>query len=137
VRSKKVHQIHSLVRAYLDVELEMLTYPVDIKVSAYYDRLPVDSDNILAKVYIDPLKGWWIYDDKLIYVREVSTQSYPTKGEPYVEITLNKAQDNSLNPVSFRCRCGERFKDFEKFIIHTQKECGMIAEVVDTSLDDV
>lgn len=79
-----------VVRSALTGEEEMFTVPVDIEVVAYYLEDDIDSDNIMAKVYIDALKDKLIKDDDMRYVRRVTTEA--RAGAPKVVITITPAQ---------------------------------------------
>lgn len=61
---------------------------VDIIITAYFDKRPMDSDNIGAKLYIDPLKFIVITDDNPKYVRRVSVQSEMDRANPRLEIEI-------------------------------------------------
>ena len=74
------------VRGALNGEEEMFDCPVDIEIVAYYKKDAIDSDNIMAKVYIDALKGRLIKDDDRRYLRRVTTET--RMGAPKVVITI-------------------------------------------------
>lgn len=74
------------VRSALNGEEEMFDVPVDIEIVAYYQEDDIDSDNIMAKVYIDSIKGRLIKDDDYRYVRRVTTET--RIGAPRVMITI-------------------------------------------------
>ncbi len=67
---------------------------VDIVVTAFFDKRPLDSDNIGAKIYIDPLKLVLIMDDNPKYVRRVSSQSEIDRENPRLEIVLTPVDNN-------------------------------------------
>lgn len=65
--------------------------PVDITITAYFDKRPFDADNIASKFLIDGLKGWLIVDDTPKYVHSVRTCSRIDKDAPRVEIEIREA----------------------------------------------
>ena len=90
-RAEEADRVHDLVGWTLR---EMHTYSmfintrVDIQVVAYFKNRPLDSDNIVSKMYIDGLKGFVIKDDTREFVRKVTTQSEVDKEFPRVEIIV-------------------------------------------------
>lgn len=65
---------------------------VEIEVVGYFDKRPLDADNICSKIYLDSLKGWLIEDDSPKFVDRVSTASRIDKENPRVEITLSEVE---------------------------------------------
>lgn len=53
----------------------LFLHKVNINVTAYCKLRPFDSDNIPAKFYLDPLKGWLFKNDGIQYVGQVRTES--------------------------------------------------------------
>ena len=88
VRQKLAQEVHARGRAALDPEIEPPPLPVDVTVVAYQKGTPMDPDNILAKPYLDGLKGWWLRDDSPDCVRSVRLFSQVDKNNPRVEIIL-------------------------------------------------
>lgn len=95
-RSRLATQIHETVRRRL---VAMGIQPgttcnrrVEIEVVGYFDKRPLDADNVSAKIYIDSLKGWLIEDDSPKFVDRVSTASRIDKANPRVEITLTEVE---------------------------------------------
>jgi hypothetical protein len=91
-RNKIAQDIHAVVRNRLR---EMGIGPGDtcnnkvaITVVGYFDKRPLDSSNISAKLFEDALKGWLIEDDSPQYVESMTTISRVDKLNPRVEITL-------------------------------------------------
>jgi hypothetical protein len=81
-RSTLAIDIHNLVQATLIDQgytimkkSQLFTKKVDIVLTAYFARLPIDSDNIASKLYIDGLKYILLHDDSLAYVGKVTTES--------------------------------------------------------------
>lgn len=70
-RMKIAKEKHWLVLTALDPAWEPFDVRVDIVVIATYKHNPVDTDNIIAKLYIDGLKTRVIKDDSMQYVRRV------------------------------------------------------------------
>lgn len=89
VRKNMADRIHHAVRAAIDPEqAQVYTERVDIHIHAYYDSKPVDSDNVEIKLYVDGLKGWYIFDDDIKHVRTVSSTAYMAdKCRVEIEIT--------------------------------------------------
>lgn len=71
----------------------MIDYPVNIKVTLFYTKTHIDSDNIPAKIYIDGLKGMIISNDDPRYVGTVSTRSQKTTGKNRLEIEITKDEE--------------------------------------------
>src|SRR5690606_6238494 len=74
-RTALAHEKHLLVLALLPLDIEPFEVPVDIYVLATYRTQPVDSDNVVAKLYIDGLKGRVIQDDNSQWVCDVTTRA--------------------------------------------------------------
>lgn len=69
-----------------------IDYKVKIKVTAFYKKTHIDSDNIPAKIYIDGLKGFLIPDDDPRFVGSVTTLSkkVETGEKERVEIEIKR-----------------------------------------------
>ena len=63
---------------------------VDITVRGYVVSAAIDSDNIAAKIYIDPLKYVLIPDDNNKYVGKVCTETIIVEKNPRIEIILKE-----------------------------------------------
>ena len=91
-----IQVIVAKARGEIDPEIEPPPLPVDITFVAYQKNrtkkgktMPlVDCDNLLAKPYIDALKGWWIRDDDPTCVRSVRLYSMVDNEQPRLEIIL-------------------------------------------------
>lgn len=82
------HEAKWLVLAALNGDDEMFDTRVDIEVIASYKQgMGADSDNIMAKVYIDALKGRIIHDDGQKYVRRVILEARKGKNEVVITVT--------------------------------------------------
>jgi hypothetical protein len=94
VRNRIAQGIHATVRNRLrEMGIgpgETCNNRVDIEVIGYFDKRPLDSSNIAAKLFEDALKGWLIEDDSITYVRKVSSESRVVKTNPRVEIILTE-----------------------------------------------
>ena len=91
-RKREADRVHWAVRAALDPDTaELFTAPVDIIFTAYFDRQPLDPDNLNVKFYIDGLKGYFIEDDTLKFISSVTTRSRIDKVKPRVEIDIQPA----------------------------------------------
>jgi hypothetical protein len=66
---------HRLVRAALPADARMFDVRVDITIHAYYIHPSCDSDNVMAKLIIDGMKGVVIADDNNKYVRDVTLRA--------------------------------------------------------------
>lgn len=88
-RNEEADRVHMLVLAStMPLKAKIFEKPVDITVKVYFKDRPQDSDNIMAKMYIDGLKGRIITDDNRKYVRAVTTVSLVDKTRPRVEIEV-------------------------------------------------
>lgn len=89
-----VDGIHSSVRFALIEQKIPKNYfknRVTVTVRQYFHNKPYDSDNIPAKMYIDPLKQWLFVDDSIAYIGEVRTESFVDKtSDERVEITIEE-----------------------------------------------
>lgn len=88
-RKALVDEVHLLTRAAIPVDVQMYEQPVAITVTAFSRGVPIDADNVAAKLYIDTLKGWLIQDDDRRFVREVTTRSM-RDNDPRVEIVITE-----------------------------------------------
>lgn len=87
--AKRVHALVKYSKKYMSEEdNQVLETPRRIIVTAYFDKRAYDPDNIAAKPYIDGLKGWYLKDDTMKYVDEVTTRSRIDKKNPRVEIEI-------------------------------------------------
>lgn len=90
-RKKIADDVHELVSGaikekHIDGET-IYTTPVAITITAIYKKHAIDCDNIVAKLFIDPLKKLLIFDDTPKYVTSVTTISRKAK-EDMVEIEI-------------------------------------------------
>lgn len=69
-----------------------IDYKVKIKITAFYKKTHIDSDNLPAKIYIDGLKGILIPDDDPRFVGPVTTLSCKVEdgGKERMEIDIGK-----------------------------------------------
>lgn len=90
VRQRLASEIHALVyKEIREMGVSLISQPVNIFITAYFDKRPIDSDNVMSKLWVDGLKGYVIIDDTPKYVHWVGTRSLKTKNKPYVEIDIN------------------------------------------------
>jgi hypothetical protein len=87
VRKLEAERVHYLVLAEVK-KPQLFLHPVDITITAYFNKRVLDPDNIVGKLYIDGLKGLLITDDTYEYVRSVKTISAVDKQNPRVEIDI-------------------------------------------------
>lgn len=66
---------HLKVLAAMPEDVEMFDRVVDIHIVAQYKGNRADSDNVVAKIYIDGLKNRVIVDDDGRWVRRVTTEA--------------------------------------------------------------
>lgn len=92
VRYDEANRVHAVVRAAMTGNEVPFTNPVNITVTALFNDKPVDADNVIAKLYIDGLKGWLIKDDNSTYVRSVTTRSSLCRDGAAVIITVEEVQ---------------------------------------------
>lgn len=87
-RAVIAERIHLLVKASIELDTIPFDVPVDISVVATYRRNPPDSDNVVAKVFIDGLKTHVIHDDNGRWVRRVTTEAVKGKEDSVtIEVT--------------------------------------------------
>jgi len=85
---------HLLVRSQIDPDIQPFDKPVAITMIATYKDHPVDSCNMMAKLYTDGLIGWAIHDDDLRYVVKITT--IPRLGDMnQVEIIIEEVEELS------------------------------------------
>lgn len=93
-RQRMAKRIHSTVQNRLrEMDIgpgETCRKRVDLEIVCYFDKRPLDSSNIVAKVFEDALKGWLIVDDSPKWVNRVSTLSQVDKENPRVEIIITE-----------------------------------------------
>jgi hypothetical protein len=87
-RRDEVDRVRQVVRAALTGDETPYQFAVKIIITAYFDKHPLDCDNLAAKLYIDALKGWLILDDTMQCVKAVTTRSLIDKQNPRVEIAI-------------------------------------------------
>jgi len=85
--------VHSLV--ILETKNQLRDHPiatgvVDIEVWAWFDKYPLDADNICAKLYVDGLKGLLIEDDSYKYVNSVRTVTRIDRERPRMLIQISE-----------------------------------------------
>jgi Holliday junction resolvase RusA-like endonuclease len=78
-RAKMAREIHWKVRAALPEDTIPFDAAVDIFITAMMKHPVMDSDNVVAKVYIDGLKPHVIHDDDGKWVRRVTTEAVKGK----------------------------------------------------------
>jgi hypothetical protein len=91
-RSEEKNRVTMLVRQYIDPNCKPFDVPVDIEITACFDKRPLDADNIAAKFYIDALCGRYIHDDNIKYLHSVKTVAVIDKQSPRVEIVIYPAK---------------------------------------------
>jgi hypothetical protein len=83
-----------IVRAALfENGYEMFDESVDVTIVAYYKGRVPDSDNLCAKVIIDPLIGLVIKDDDRRYVRRVTLESRHDKENPRIVLRISPTKE--------------------------------------------
>ncbi len=88
-RKEYADRVHLLVRAAIDPkEISIFTEPVNITITAYFDKRPLDCSNVLGKPYEDALIGWVIENDSPKYVSSFTTKSRIDKENPRLEILI-------------------------------------------------
>ena len=87
-RQQEAIRVHGLVSAYTHSITEKFTSPVAITITAYFDKYPIDPDNLNSKLYIDGLKSHVIIDDNYKYVDSVTTKTRIDKLNPRTEIAI-------------------------------------------------
>lgn len=74
----------------------LIDYRVNIRITAFYTKSHIDSDNIPAKLYIDGLKSIILSDDSPHFVGTVSTRSQKTTGKNRLEIEITKDEEEPI-----------------------------------------
>lgn len=87
-RKAEADRVHWMIHILNQKEKPLLKHIVDIAMHVYFKSRPLDADNIMAKMYIDGLKGKVIVDDSPKYVRSVTTVSLTDRENPRVEIMI-------------------------------------------------
>jgi len=90
-RKKEADRVHQLVLRSVPHDAVMFNSPVFIVIHAYFKNRPFDADNIVAKPYIDALKGRLLREDDKRFVRGVMLYPYVDKENPRLEIEIVKA----------------------------------------------
>lgn len=75
--------------------IPLIKYKVAIKVTAYYKKSHIDSDNIPAKIYCDGLKGLLISNDDPRYVGPVTTHSRLVREGEKERVEIEITRDNT------------------------------------------
>jgi Holliday junction resolvase RusA-like endonuclease len=78
-RAKLANAIHLLVRSAVPDGFIPFDNLVDIHITAEMKGPVMDSDNVVAKVYIDGLRPHVIHDDDGKWVRRVTTEAVKAK----------------------------------------------------------
>lgn len=94
VRKMYADEKHLVVSQAIKKQIKkpiMFKKPVVIKVDSYFDKYPMDSDNVCIKLYIDELKGIFIKDDTHRYVRGSASFVAIDRKNPRVEITMTES----------------------------------------------
>jgi len=97
VEASRVHELvyYSMLEK-LGCEIDPFPVPVGITITAYFDKRPMDADNVVAKVYIDGLvHAGLLVDDNPTYVDSVTTRSRKAGKHqpPGVEIIIEEAEE--------------------------------------------
>ena len=91
-RSQEKDRVKLLMFYTLKPEQKRLfSKSVDIIATAYFDKHPLDPDNIAIKYYIDSLKGFVFEDDTPEYINSVTLRSRIDKTDPRLEIELTES----------------------------------------------
>lgn len=88
VRKSEAERVHYLVLSKTSPNTVRFTSKVAVVVTVYFDKNPLDPDNIPAKLYIDGLKFRIIKDDDPHWVESVKTVSKIDPAYPRVEIEV-------------------------------------------------
>lgn len=88
-RHEEALRVHGLVK-YSTLNKTRLKRPCNITITAYFDKSPLDADNINCKLYIDGLKEKVIVDDNPKWVDSITAKSRVDKDNPRVEILIEE-----------------------------------------------
>lgn len=89
-RSEEAKRVHYLMMSKIQRGVTFFKNPVEIEVTCYFKSNPMDADNIVAKLYIDGLKGKVLVDDTPKYVKGVKLVSLVDVNNPRVEIEITE-----------------------------------------------
>lgn len=90
-RKRDADRMHLLMIAALNGRPARIVKPVEITVTAYFKGRQLDSDNIVAKGYVDGLvRAGLLVNDTPRYVDSVTTRSRKDKHRPRVEIVVRE-----------------------------------------------
>lgn len=88
-RKQEADRVHQLVS--LEARgMRMAEGVVSIEVMAFFDKYPLDADNICAKMYIDGLIGTVIENDSYKFVSSVMTETLIDREDPRVVIHISE-----------------------------------------------
>ena len=93
LQNDEAQRVHQLVKYHIKPEHYLFKKKVDISITTYFKKRPLDSDNTSAKLYVDGLKGRVIENDSPKYVGFVSTKSMVDKSDPRMKIQIIESDD--------------------------------------------
>jgi hypothetical protein len=95
-RKAEVERVRMAIRAEIDPETcQVFAGQVDITVTVFFDKRPLDADNVPAKFYVDACKGWILEDDDQHHVRSVRTVTALDPQRPRVVIEVRPVQNGA------------------------------------------
>lgn len=90
-RRAEAERIHWLVLSQTASGLLRYKTKVNIVITAFFDKMPLDPDNIPSKFYIDGLRLMVLQDDTHKWIDSVTTKSRIDKKNPRLEIDIEEA----------------------------------------------
>lgn len=87
-RREEAERVHWLILSKTTTGILRFKNKVSITISVFFDRKPLDPDNITSKFYIDGLRFMILKDDTYEWIDSVTTKSRIDKINPRVEIDI-------------------------------------------------
>ncbi len=94
IRRKQSQKIHKMVRLSLqfqNIQKQPFENPVNI-VFKWHSRLDLDNHGYIAKLIIDGLKGYLLFDDTQKYINSITHEYWQEKG---IKIEIQEAKNGS------------------------------------------
>lgn len=97
-RTKLAHEKHGRMHRAIwamQPRPKPFTVPVTVTIVAYFDKRPLDADNITLKFYLDGMKGSVIHDDSPKYVESVTCISRIDRKRPRIDILVEPVKETA------------------------------------------
>jgi hypothetical protein len=93
LRQNEALRVHALMRVMTLHIKSKFENKVKVTVTAYFEKSPLDADNICDKFYIDGLRHSVLVDDSPRWISSVTTESRIDKANPRVVISIEEVVD--------------------------------------------